>query len=176
MTIEKKNSEVSEEISTAQKESFGDRFLRHFGERHKPVSKDYINLVATSMLEWGDQEDALSFNEFLGQLPHTRTQIYTWAADHPVLWEAIEITKTKLAVKRERRAAQDPQYNLVYAKNLGVYDGEHMGMIERLESIKAKFRTPEENKQTIVVIERVAEDSRVPRRKIKDADANTTKD
>lgn len=165
MTIEKKNSNKKK----TDKKNYAELFMDRFQERHKPVSQEYINLIAAEMLNWSDLDTSFIFNEFIGNLPHTRTQIYNWAKEHPVLAHAMETCKTKLAVRREKRAAEDPKYGIVYQKGLAVYDYEYRDSVESMEAMRSKYRKEEnENKQTVVVIDRVPDSPMVPKRKVKE--------
>lgn len=163
--IEKKNG--NKKVNALKTE--GEIFVDTFQERHKPVSQQYINMIASKMIEWANKDTSYIFSEFMGSLPHARTQVYNWAKEHPILAEAIAVCKEKVGARREKRAAEDPKYGLVYQKCLAVYDYEYRDAIEAVEAMRSKYRKDEnENKQTVVVIDRVPDSPMVPKRKQKD--------
>lgn len=139
------------------KKDYAQNFIDAFQERHKPVSQEYINKIAEEMLKWVEKSSSFIIGEFMTSLPHTRTQVYDWAKMHPVLANAIELTKAKLAIRREQRAAEDPKYALVYQKGLAVYDYDYRDSMEYLEAMRARYRNDNNKSEgpQIIVIDKM---------------------
>lgn len=78
--------------------------------------------IALEMIAWSKLDTATNLNGFCGIHEIWPQKLYEWADDDIEFWEALTITKSNLAQRREDMLNQGLLHKAAYDNNAGAYD------------------------------------------------------
>ncbi len=127
----------------------------------------FPEVIAEELLEWADKDDSISLVAFAAEKGYTSETIWRMANESVVFSDAYQITKMKLAARREILASCDQLNYGSFMRTLAFYDPFLNSFEEKVKDKDAERRKgiAESEQMNLVALTRMVSEGKVKQKK-----------